>query len=151
MYISLIFTDELTRIIDNHPCCVAGDLFGRNVTGEGECFEEGKSVFNLTGSTGCSKVFYKCCKRYLQNGPQYSGCQFKIHKMSVKDLNRICQLKLLLSYFFHLRKDWKWGGKRIHVPRHWYFTTTTNEVLFPRILAIWGGHFGVRVNKCTVY
>lgn len=100
VYISLIFTDELTRIIDNHPCCVAGDLFGRNVTGEGECFEEGKSVFNLTGSTGCSKVFYKCCKRYLQNGPQYSGCQFKIHKMSVKDFNRICQLKLLLSYFF---------------------------------------------------
>lgn len=99
MYISLIFTDELTRIIDNHPCCVAGDLFGRNVTGEGECFEEGTSVFNLTGSTGCSKVFYKCCKRYLPYGPQYSGCQFKIHKMSVKDFNRICQLKLLLSYF----------------------------------------------------
>lgn len=97
---SLIFTDELTRIIDNHPCCVAGDLFGRNVTGEGECFEEGTSVFNLTGSTGCSKVFYKCCKRYLPYGPQYSGCQFKIHKMSVKDFNRICQLKLLLSYFF---------------------------------------------------
>lgn len=66
-------SDELTRIIDNHPCCVAGDLFGRNVTGEGECFEEGKSVFNLTGSTGCSKVFYKCCKRYLPYGPQYSG------------------------------------------------------------------------------
>lgn len=82
-----LFTDELTRIIDSHPCCVAGDLFGRNVTGEEECFEEGKSVFNLTGSTGCSKVFYKCCKRYLPYGSQNPGCQLKINKMSKKRLS----------------------------------------------------------------
>ncbi|XP_056012206.1 complement C3-like isoform X2 [Ostrea edulis] len=66
-------SDELTRIIDTHPCCVAGDLFGRNLTEQEECFEEGKNVFNLTESTGCSKVFYKCCKRYLSGTPSSTG------------------------------------------------------------------------------
>lgn len=68
MYISLIFIDELIRIIDNYFCCVVGDLFGWNVIGEGECFEEGKGVFNLIGSIGCFKVFYKCCKCYFLYG-----------------------------------------------------------------------------------
>lgn len=63
--IKISTTDELSGIIATHPCCMAGDLFGRNLTEEKDCFEEGKSVFNLTGSTGCSKVFYRCCKRYI--------------------------------------------------------------------------------------
>jgi hypothetical protein len=57
---------------------VAGDLFGRNLTEQEECFEEGKNVFNLTESTGCSKVFYKCCKRYLSGNPASAGWQIHV-------------------------------------------------------------------------
>nr|QVN30053.1 complement component 3 [Pinctada fucata] len=48
----------------NHPCCVAGDLFSRNISDVSECYEEGKEVYTLTNSSKCSKVFYFCCKIY---------------------------------------------------------------------------------------
>lgn len=60
-------------------------------------------------------------------------------------------VEIIIVIFFYLRKDWKWGGKRIYVLRYWYFIIIINEVLFFRILVIWGGYFGVCVNKCIVY
>ncbi|XP_062614828.1 complement C3-like [Saccostrea cucullata] len=93
-------SDELTNIIDTHPCCVAGDLFGRNITNPVECFEEGKTVFNLTGSTGCSKVFYKCCKRFLPSGPAYTGKTVNDEgkEYTFRDIDSQSQL-LMRSYF----------------------------------------------------
>nr|XP_022345651.1 complement C3-like [Crassostrea virginica] len=95
-------SDELSGIIATHPCCVAGDLFGRNLTEEKDCFEEGKSVFNLTGSTGCSKVFYRCCKRYIiiPLGPSNPGrvVNTGTREYTFRDIDSLPNLQMR-SYF----------------------------------------------------
>lgn len=54
--------------LNTHPCCVAGDMFGRGTVDEyvdeEDCYQEGKAVHVATNSTGCSKIFFKCCNMY---------------------------------------------------------------------------------------
>lgn len=50
--------------LHTHPCCVAGDMFGRDGVTEEECYTEGKAVYLATNNTSCSKIFFKCCNIY---------------------------------------------------------------------------------------
>ncbi|XP_033763816.1 LOW QUALITY PROTEIN: complement C3-like [Pecten maximus] len=50
--------------LHTHPCCVAGDMFGRDGVTELDCYTEGKAVYLATNNTSCSKIFFKCCNIY---------------------------------------------------------------------------------------
>ncbi|OWF37722.1 Complement C3 [Mizuhopecten yessoensis] len=50
--------------LHTHPCCVAGDMYGREGVEELDCYTEGKVVYHATNNTSCAKIFFRCCNIY---------------------------------------------------------------------------------------